>query len=569
MNSLKKNKKEIFINIFFCTLIIAGIIGTITAVDNIILKYVQYFFHKTLRKPERWIDILQNTSRLFVFTVCIIYFLLFTNAGNNIRHSIKIKLSEHINNIERNKIILTIIFLIIFFLIAYFNVIAANYFYEDDVFRNYTGNRSWIGFSRYISEFLSIFLHNNISLNDIAPLTHFIAIIVSAITVIILSLALTNSIAIKKVLPLSIIFIMPFFSQNFSYRFDALYMALSILFSAIPFLFMTDSSTFIFTSIFGLLLTCFSYQASVSVYIVLTIYFALKKLINNNIKEIFTLTIKAILSFIVALLIFKFLFMNKMNNTADDYFSTRIKISALLKNAVTYIKETSSYTGGIFTKLIIIFSATVAYFQLILFSKCRKILTALMLPIVAVLTYVLSFGPYLIFERPTFTPRAFIGFNVMIALIFLTLEETSISKKSKKLSRILTGCMIYSLIVFLFTYGNCLKNQKEYTTFRISTLLNDISENTNDLTDKINICVKGSMETTQKNRIAEKNYPLIKKLIGPSLTESSSWNDEILNSYNFKCICKDIEITEEFLLVKNTYYHTIYRLNNDFIVVLK
>ena len=70
--------------------------------------------------------------------------------------------------------LLVINFIVLY--IVFFKVIDADFLFQDDVFRHYKGDRSWIEFSRYLSEFFSIIVHTSISISDCAPLLFFLSI---------------------------------------------------------------------------------------------------------------------------------------------------------------------------------------------------------------------------------------------------------------------------------------------------------------------------------------------------------------------------------------------------------
>ena len=562
------SKKQLFVTIIFSIIILFGISLCIPAIDNIIIHYVELFFHKTLRNPARWIDVIQNTSRLFIFTLCIIYYLAFIPKGVELSTTINKRFIEVKSNYYCKKTLIILFSLCLFLFIVYFNIIKSNYFYSDDIFRNYGGNRSWIGFSRYISEFGSIIIHNSLKLNDIAPFTQFISIFISSISIIILSISLTDSLKIKNLLALSIIFIAPFYAENISYRFDCPYMALSLFFVTIPFLFKDNKITFIFTSIIGLLLTSISYQAALSLYILCVIYlFAKNFFLNKQLKENIYFALYAILAFIVAMLIFKFFFMNKMSNDEDDYFSSAISISSLIPNIIEYIKLTFFLNGGLFSKFLFVSSLFLLLFNTLKIAEKKYYI--LIILVLLIVSYILSFGPYLIFERPVFASRAFMGFNVFISLVLLgNIELSSNHKNIKSISIFLTCATIYACTVFMFTYGNCLQNQKEYEDFRTKLILQDLSEYS-EHQNKYNVSFKGTIGLCEKNRIALKNFPLIKQILPQRPSEHNIWNEEVLSVYNFKCTDKHTELSDNYQLLKKTYYHEIYKSDNNFIVVLK
>ena len=566
MKELIHSKNQLAVSIIFGLIILAGLTLCIPFVDNIAIHYIELFFHKTLRDPARWIDVLQHSSKLFIFILCLIYFFLYFKKGIEIRGLINQRIIEIKEKHYSKKALYIFTGLCVFLFIVYFNIITANYFYADDVFRNYGGNRSWIGFSRYISEFFSILIHNNLKLNDIAPITQFISILISAFTILILSIALTDKINIKNILALSIIFIAPFYAENISYRFDNPYMTVALLFSAFPFLFVNNKITFILSSVIGLLLTCISYQAALPLYILCTIYLFTKNYFKEQaFKENLSFAIQAIISFIIALLLFKLFFMNKMS--PDDYFSSKISLLALIPNTINYIKTTFIQNGGFLSKILFVISLLFTIIAAFKIQKNNRILNLLFIIVIISVAYILSFGPYLVFERTLFASRALMGFNTFIALIILANLEFSEHIKLK--GALLLLCLtIYTCTVFMFTYGNCLKNQKDYEDFRLTLILNDLSE----FTDKgtiYNISFENNIGLCEKSRIALRNYPLITHLLSKRPTDGHLWNEELLCSYNFKCTAEHTDLTEDYELVKSSYYQDIYQNNNDFIVVLK
>ena len=565
----KITSKELAVTILFSLIILFGISLCIPALDNIAIKYIEKFFHKTLRDPARWIDVIQNTSRICIFTLCLIYFLSYFTKGIELCGKIGARLSEIKSQYfcRKTAIIFSILSLSLF--IVYFNIITANYFFFFFVFRNYGGNRSWIGFSRYISEFGSIIIHNSLKLNDIAPLTQLLSILISSSAIMILSFALTEELKVKNLTALSLVFIAPFFAENISYRFDCPYMALSLFFAALPFLFKNDRMTFCFVSVISLLLTSFSYQAALTLYILCVLYlFVMGLYSKKDFKENFSFVLYAVASFIIAMLIFKLFFMNKMSNSDDDYFSSAISLSAFIPNSLQYIKTTFILNGGLLSKLLCLLSLMLLVINTIRTSKKRFAAFILVLATIVV-SYILSFGPYLIFARSVFAARAFMGFNVFLGLILLAnLEIASNLTKKSFIPAFITYATVYACTVFMFTYGNCLKNQKDYEDFRTKLIVQDLAEYS-DKSTTYNISFNGSIGLSQKSRIALKNYPLISKMVPQRPTERHLWNEEVISVYNFKCTDKHTELTDDFILLKQTYYHDIYKSDNNYIVVLK
>lgn len=569
MINTSNNTKKIIFSVLYGIIVLFCIGLKLNFIDNQILVIAEKIFSKTLRKPEKWIEIVHHTSSLVIFITSIVYFLIFTKSGAQLYSKIKESLYAFYNKLSSEKLYQHFAFILVFLFLVFFKVIAANYFYADDVFRNYTGNRSWIGFSRYISEFFSIFLHTNINLNDIAPLSQIITIFIMAATLVMArGIFESEKNSLLKLLSLSFIFISPYFAENFSYRFDCPYMALSVFFSIFPFIFKNNLFLFSFISTISLIFTSISYQAALGIFIVFAIFIFFDNFIQNkSIKSCIKFLVACCFSFIIAMLIFKLFFMNTISNNSDDYFSSKTGVFYIFTNSFTYLKTTFSLFGNKLMKFLCISSIICFLFVSVKQSKRNKFITVFISIITILVSYILSYGPYLIFERPVMLARAFMGFNTFIALILMSIANYIEIKKSYFMQAILIF-LIYSTIIFQYTYGNCIINQKEYENYRIQMILNDLSNITNKEND-YKIDIKGNIDFSRKNRIALKNYPLLKSMIPQTLRETSSWNDEIFNGYNFKCKQESLNLTEQFNCVIKNYYYLIYKCDNKIIIQLK
>lgn len=568
MINTSNNTKKIIFSVLYGIIVLFCIGLKLNFIDNQILVIAEKIFSKTLRKPEKWIEIVHHTSSLVIFITSIVYFLIFTKSGAQLYSKIKESLYAFYNKLSSEKLYQHFAFILVFLFLVFFKVIAANYFYADDVFRNYTGNRSWIGFSRYISEFFSIFLHTNINLNDIAPLSQIITIFIMAATLVMArGIFESEKNSLLKLLSLSFIFISPYFAENFSYRFDCPYMALSVFFSIFPFIFKNNLFLFSFISTISLIFTSISYQAALGVFIVFSIFIFFDNFLKNkSIKSCIQFISVCGFSFILAMLIFKLFFMNTINNNSDDYFSSKTGVFYIFTNSFTYLKTTFSLFGNKLMKFLCISSIICFLFVSVKQSKRNKFITVFISIITILVSYILSYGPYLIFERPVMLARAFMGFNTFIALILMSIANYIEIKKSYFMQAILIF-LIYSTIIFQYTYGNCIINQKEYENYRIQMILNDLSNITNKEND-YKIDIKGNIDFSRKNRIALKNYPLLKSIIPRTLRETSSWNDEIFNSYNFNCKQELLSLNNQFICVIKNYYYIIYKYDNNIIIFL-
>ncbi len=563
-------KKQILLLVAILSLVALEIAAHFSFVDSLIIKNVEAFFHKTLRDPARWIDIIQHTTALAIFALLNVYFLNYISFGIKIKSAVAWEFEKIKPALFCKKTAVCFGVGCALLFAAYFNLMTAHFYYADDVFRNYGGSRSWIGFSRYVSEFLSIFVHNNIRLNDIAPLSQFIAIAIAAAALVVLSYALAGRASAKNVLVLSAIFMAPCYAECMAYRFDSPYMAISLLFAALPFLFYRDKNAFCYVSVVCLILTCASYQAALSLYILASIYlFAKAWLETGDVKKSLERPLAAALCFAAALLLFKLCFMNKMGDGSDSYFSSQVSLAAMPGNALAYVRTAFGFHGGTLSKALFALSIVLLIVGFVKRARGSKVTAFAFIAALLLAASVLSYGPYLVFARPVMAARAFMGFNAFVSLVLLACLNLSGERTAfSKFSLAVAVLSVYSFAVFSFTFGNCLKNQKEYENFRVQMIIADIAQNVQK-GDEVSVSFEGQMDLCQKNRIAFRNYPAIQRMYYPMPSKTALWNEELFGGYNFKCMAADNNLTDEYVLVKQTFYHDLYQNNNDFIVVLK
>ena len=183
-----------------------------------------------------------------------------------------------------------LIFSLIYF-IALIPLIRANINYKDDLGRIRYGYRDF-GFGRYVSDYLSILLHGSSNISDISPFTTLLAIVIMAIASTIILRILLKEKKIKwyhiaAALPIGM---NPYFLECYAYKYDAPYMALSVLFATIPFIFYkkeesNKNALFVIVSIICTFLMASSYQASSGIFPIITIILALKIFSNKEEKK--------------------------------------------------------------------------------------------------------------------------------------------------------------------------------------------------------------------------------------------------------------------------------------------
>lgn len=573
-NNFIINKKPLIYTILLAAIFICSFLLSTSFALNFAINFTEKIISRTLRDHTKWINILKGLVHIPLLSSIIVFSIQYTLIGNQIAQTIKELWSNFISEIKQKKYFFLFITVTLFFLFSFYNIIHADILFADDMSRSHDGDRNWISFGRYISEFLSIILHCTIKLTDIAPLTQFISILLMSCTVITLLIVISdnNKINFIYIIPLCYTFLSPYFQQCFCYRFDSPYMTLAVLLPVIPFIFKNDIKAYSFMSFLMLIFCCMSYQAGQSVFIMIVIFIAFQRLINGDkIQDIFYFVLSSIIVYAAALIIYELLFAANTNRTDDNfYYSTKLSLKSFIYNLKIYIIDITHNSGGLLTRSCILISLLISCVGVYLKTKINKILSLFLYFILLLLSLLLSLGPYILFENTLFSGRIYMGYNVLISLLLYssisTIFEFTTTRNKKVLFSLPLVICIYSSISFLYTFGNCLKEQKEYNKFRYTLIVEDLIDFINE-EQTIYIAFKGTVGYCNSYEIAAKRYPLCEIPVMPS--EGSIWNTDFGFQYNFLFEDEDVSTKPDWPLLISNYYHNIYGQNNHFYIELK
>lgn len=473
-------------------------------------------------------------------------------------------------------------FLIAFsvYLLGILSLIRADVYYIDDLGRAAIGYKEWDNFSRYISWFLSTPMHMSTTLSDIAPLTQLVAIAFLSFASVILVWSVreiiwknedrlweSSEIPYKKRLTvLGIIAsipigLSPYFLEELSFRFDSPYMALSVLFSVIPFVFIHHIKAYIPVSFLCSLGMCMTYQASSGIEIILVSFFAFLMLNQTNagIKKTLIFVCVSMCCYLLALGVFKLFIMHPF---AHDQASTEMYhlgdlASGVLKNIIVYVGYLWNDFG--WSGIKICFFGLLGFFVLssIYQARVNKAISALLALSVLAIGIVFSYGTYLVLVEPLTRPRAFIGIGVFSATISVYVvsawrgwahkrEEVARANSGNLITRsvpqrvffvfsaIVAGFFSWSLVVFANSYGNALAAQDKYLDFRFTLLLNDlvnsVPKKAADYQDYL-YRIKGWVTAAPIVENSSKDNRIMKRLV--DITDSKYWVRMAMKHYGW------------------------------------
>lgn len=470
--------------------------------------------------------------------------------------------------------------LVLFCLYAFgmLTVFRANYYYgaADDLYRAISGARAWRNFYRYISHFLSIFVHTSPKLFDIAPFTQLLALLVMALSAVLLirlfverdvpgtAPAAGTAQAARPLSPFVYlaaipVCLFPYFLENLSYRYDAPYMSLSVFFCILPFLFTDRLHIFAPVSLVSLFLMCLSYQAASGVYIVVCAFCVFRMWCRKecSLRRLLLFILTAVAAYALSLLIFFAIF--NVQPTGESYVDKNFFISAFPRNAKAYLVQIWDDFGWSALKIAFLF---LLFFFVLLScrnSRQKRLATLFVSLLLIAFSTLFSYGAFLVMGRPLLEPRSMFPFGIMLSLMTLsvagwtgpaatpgtaaaagesgTAGKTPIAETPAAetpaagpaagpeaprgkprgwlpaCGRAVIVILAYSMIVYAFAFGNAQASQKKYTDFRMTLLLEDLSRIVPEDQNDIHIHLLSDIDHTRIVRNLATTYPLTTRMI--------------------------------------------------------
>lgn len=423
------------------------------------------------------------------------------------------------------------IILFLIYLAALSSLFRANYNYMDDLGRTAWGYLIWDVFSRYITQFLAIVVHADTTLNDISPLPQLLAVTLIVIASMILIKVFAKRFTLLSLIAVIPLGMSPFFLQCFSYKFDAPYMALSILVSLIPLLFLQSPSKLYYIVLAcGTFVMLLTYQASSGIFMVaLLMLMALQWNQGREAKDCLKVIGYSGLVQLLIALIFKILLVKEYNNyVSTDMVGTQSIVATILKNIVEYFKAILNCST--LPWKIMSLGVIMAAFRVFLMDSQRDKRKASIVIMAAILICsVVSYGAYLILQKPLFLPRALYGFGVLIALLGIIAVN---GKTENIMGKIACIMLSWSMIVFSLAYGNALAEQKRFEAFRMQMVLHDVSKIPELNKDNIRkLQLKGSVGYSPVIQRMEYRYPILRSLVNIQLKSGFCFGEFYLFNY--------------------------------------
>ena len=534
------------------------------------LTFLLYFYKRFTPTVLKQIALLLHLPSSWVFIAMGLFFC-FVGFYASYLLALNVLTALHPFKVLITKYSKPLLILSILFSISLFTIIRANYNYVDDLGRIHQGYQLTGSFSRYIASFIATFLHSSTYLSDISPIPQLLAAFIMAFTAIVLFAVLTdcgpiNRWGIAALIPFGTF---PFFLQCYSYKYDAPYMAFSILAAIAPLLYRKKVSSFFIAAFIGTILVCTTYQASSGIFPLVTLSICLEMWNQrNSTKEILSFLLTGICGYLVGMVFFRFLIMDSINS---EYVNAGISLISIIPNMLEYFRLSGMWLSPVWMVLIFIIACSFIHSHL-LTTQHSKALTLILTFFTIALMCILSFGVYIAFDGPMFEPRSMYGWGAVITVWCIRITTSNKQTVGRAVSVLLSCCFF----IFACTYGNTLDMQNKYTHFRLEQVLSDIKElEIINGEQTVSIQIVGTIGHPDYLEPIFEEWPLLNKLVTVQLSDSSwYWGDYELLYYSGM---NDILVSSNSLdlaklnlpILIDTAYHTILGNESHLLIELK
>lgn len=466
--------------------------------------------------------------------------------------------------------------------VAYLAIFRANFNYADDMGRVAEGYSGWgYTMSRFLSDFLSTFVHADFYLMDVSPLPQLLAVVFMAIssTIVLYVISGKTSFSFWEYVAVTPLALTPYFLQCISYKYDSPYMALSVLFSVLPLLVLNKRKTYVFCFITLLcnMAVCVTYQAALGIFPMLLLTVCLQRWIENKtaFKQTLQIVFLSAIGYVGGVLFFKLFIMVP----TDTYVSNTLPnlgqiVPTVVKNLYFYYYLIFVDFNPLWTLCIICIIILFILKQTICSEK-NKAASFTLAALVVVLMMLLVFGLYPALSKPLFDPRAMYGAGAFLSFISVSsVLSTGKGKNIRLFVNPITFMLAWMFFSFSFAYGNALYVQKEYTDFRIIEAVSDIKEFYSDNNIR-KIQIEGSIGYSKIINNFPQNYNMMKRLIPVTFCGKDFWGGKGIAQYYGLNLDLVWGYTDENLLdmdlplLKDTMYHTVYGDDSNILVKLK
>ncbi|EGO9003107.1 PcfV, partial [Enterococcus faecalis] len=449
--------------------------------------------------------------------------------------------------------------------LAILSIGNVNFPYIDDNARQIGGMTDFgKTYARWGSEFGSWLIQGSRHLTDMGLTSHIITALVLSLASMIAVYTLNGKkLEVIPSIMSTMIGLNPWFLQCISFRFDSPFMAASILFSLIPFLWWKKNNIiFLGVSIISIFLMNNTYQASSGIYIIIVLILSLRSFLNGKGLPYFKIVNSAtayLLSMFLYLIELK-LVPTVIKSSGESIFPNTSELPNVVSaNICKYFNEIYIQSNKLWIVL------TMIVFVLFFVSSLIKTKENTWISAILVLTFiiiasVLSFGIFIFYSKSIAgdAPRYIYGFAVFISMCLIVMTNKLEVRYIDVFSTIISCMLAYYILTFSFVYSATLNYQKESFSSQSSNLVNDLKSIVTPNRKKVYFNTLFKNSSIYNNTLA--NYPIISRIVPPN--DGLYWPNYVrFNTYSMLSI--DIapinenasDMKSNSLVISNYYYN--------------
>lgn len=369
-----------------------------------------------------------------------------------------------------------------------------------------------------------------------------------------------------------LLLISPFYLANLPYRYDVLFMSLSIFLMIIPFVFFENKKYFVAISSICFFLTLGLFQPSISIFFSVAIIYLYNYFEKNEIKNFLLNAFFILVSFVIGYATY-YLVKTLLNLGVND---NRMKIIVFEPNFKELLAEKFLvffdiwkllYDTNYYYILLISFLLLPIVSIVDLFIKkeplfhIAKMLTARTL--VIVFSVVLVLGPNLFIKADYLPLRALPGFGVfMFTLVYFSRYFQGIYLKIFRVSLVLNTIFCFNLMA---QTSNALQFQKEYQEMFVYDL--------NAVVRTYNIkklTFKGDISYARKSYRILEQFSFIKTVVLKEIGQNAWFSRDVLSFSGLQEVVEFVPYNEQMKshhLVFKSYVYDLYQIEDGFFMI--
>lgn len=457
-------------------------------------------------------------------------------------------------------------------------IILANTYYLDDMGRAILGY-SWGHDGRFIASLVAKLL----SLQDIVISFYPFSIILSAIIIFISGTILAVTLGLYtpskrfhiSQLTCLILLFSPFLLENLAFRFDSLYMALSIFLAILP-IYYYQHKFFILISSVCLFLIFGLYQISSMLYFSALLCLQISHSINNK-KILWKALSYSLISFFLAFATYKIILHYR------GYAIDRATLLPFSINSLRIVINRLSDYVNVYKTLFISSKYLLATTFLIIGAICglsiklykmdsilAKLKQLLIISLCIFGVVICSVFPNIMLETMWLTARTFIVFPIFIIILAIFIQP--LFTHQKKLLKYIATIAYIILLSYSFVlssiFGSILKNNDDYNNF----LAMDITHKLTSVVpnEQLELIIAGSAPPAIRSSLLYNNYPIMHLLAPNYLSEGLYWGIKSLSSYylfNWPINKEELILQKcDLPLLESNHFYQIRQKENTFII---